>query len=245
MAPIDPVLADLESYDLEVVPCIQTIATKHGVDRSTLSKRWRGVTRSHEEGYAAQQALTPEEEYELVLYVEHLTSNGLPPTRPMVRNFASTIAKTRVSEAWATRFISRYECDLTTKWTTGMDAVRHKADAGSKYNLYYDLLHPKMSKYEILPRNSYNMDEKGFMVGVTTRSKRVFSRRQYEKKELTASLQDGNREWITLVATICADGTALPPALIFQSKNCTMQAPVVADIQAGKHQVHVSSTPSG
>jgi hypothetical protein len=83
------------------------------------------------------------------------------------------------------------------------------------------------------------------MIGVTTCSKRVFSRRQYEKKEVTASLQDGNREWITVVATICADGTALPPGLIFMSKNSTMQASWVADIEAGKHQVHVSSTPSG
>ncbi|KAF2025836.1 hypothetical protein EK21DRAFT_103688 [Setomelanomma holmii] len=108
----------------------------------------------------------PEEEYELILYIEHLTSNSLSPTRPMIRNFASTIAKTRVSEAW----------------TTGMDAVRHKADSGLKYMLYYNLLHPKMSQYEILPCNSYNMDKKGFMIGVTTRSKRVFSRRQYKKK---------------------------------------------------------------
>jgi hypothetical protein len=126
-----------------------------------------------------------------------------------------------------------------------MDAVRYAADSGLKYKLYYNLLHSKMSEYKVLPCNSYNMDEKGFMIGVTTRSKRVFSRRQYEKKEVTASLQDGNREWITVVATICADGTALPPGLIFMSKNSTMQASWVADIEAGKHQVHVSLTPSG
>jgi hypothetical protein len=126
-----------------------------------------------------------------------------------------------------------------------MDAVRYAADSGLKYKLYYNLLYSKMSEYKVLPCNSYNMDEKGFMIGVTTRSKRVFSRRQYEKKEVTASLQDGNREWITVVATICADGTALPPGLIFMSKNSTMQASWVADIEAGKHQVHVSSTPSG
>jgi hypothetical protein len=63
-----------------------------------------------------------------------------------------------------------------------------------------------MSQYEVLPCNSYNMDKKGFMIGVTTRSKQVFSQHQYEKKEVTASLQDGNREKITVVAMICADG---------------------------------------
>jgi hypothetical protein len=59
------------------------------------------------------------------------------------------------------------------------------------------------------------MDEKGFMIGVTARSKRVFSKRSWDKKEVTSSLQDGNREWITLLATVCGDGTTLPPAIIF------------------------------
>jgi hypothetical protein len=43
------------------------------------------MTRSRTDGYATQQALTPQQEYELVLYIEHLTSNGLPPTKPMIQ----------------------------------------------------------------------------------------------------------------------------------------------------------------
>jgi hypothetical protein len=33
-----------------------------------------------------------------------------------------------------------------------------------------------MQEYDVEPRNTYNMDEKGFFVGITTRSKRVFSK---------------------------------------------------------------------
>jgi hypothetical protein len=102
-----------------------------------------------------------------------------------------------------------------------------------------------MSEYEILPGNSYNMDEKGFMIGRINRSKRVFSRRQWDKKEVTSALHDGSREWVTLVAAVCADGTALSPGIIFESKNSTLQASWVADIEAGKHDVHVTLTPSG
>jgi hypothetical protein len=72
-----------------------------------------------------------------------------------------------------------------------------------------------MKQYDVQPRHCYNMDEKGFMIGVTGRSKRVFTRRQWEKKAVRASLQDGSREWITLLATVCADRSALPPGLIF------------------------------
>jgi hypothetical protein len=38
----------------------------------------------------------------------------------------------------------------------------------------------------------YNMDEKGFMLGVLTRSKRVFSRRMYEDGKMKAHIQDGS-----------------------------------------------------
>jgi hypothetical protein len=154
---IDEAIADLKSRDPGDDYCITTIARYYGVEHSRLSKRWRGVTCSKADEYAAQQALMPQQEYELVLYIEHLTSNGLPPTRPMVQNFASTIAKTRVSEAWVMRSIHRNETDLTTRWSTGMDAVHHAADSGLKYKLYYGLLHSKMSKYKVLPCNSYNM----------------------------------------------------------------------------------------
>ena len=62
---------------------------------------------------------------------------------------------------------------------------------------------------------------------------------------MTSALQDGNREWVTLLSTVCADGSALPPAIIFQSANNTLQDLWVADVKAGKHNVHISSSPSG
>jgi hypothetical protein len=74
-----------------------------------------------------------------------------------------------------------------------MDSKRHNADLNTKYELYFDLLQHKIAEYNIKPRHTYNMDEKGFMIGVTTRTKHVFSRRKWEKKEVRASLQDGNR----------------------------------------------------
>jgi hypothetical protein len=48
------------------------------------------------------------------------------------------------------------------------------------------------------------MDKKGFMLGVLTRSKRVFSRRLYEEGKIKAHTQDGSREWITLLAFLAS-----------------------------------------
>jgi hypothetical protein len=91
----------------------------------------------------------------------------------------------------------------------------------------------------------YNMDEKGFLIGILGRSKRIFSRRMWEKKEVTASLQDGSREFLTLLACCCADGSALPPGLIYATANGAIRSAWVEDIKAGEHEVFISSSPSG
>jgi hypothetical protein len=51
-----------------------------------------------------------------------------------------------------------------------------------------------MEEYDVLPGNTYNIDEKGFMIGQTGRSKRVFSRETWEKRRKTEVLQDGLRK---------------------------------------------------
>jgi hypothetical protein len=60
-----------------------------------------------------------------------------------------------------------------------------------------------------------------------------------------AALQDSSREWVTLLATVCADGTALPPAIVYQLDNSTLQAPCVAKVDTGKHACFISSSLSG
>jgi hypothetical protein len=221
------------------------IAEKHGVVRSTLTRKWRGETRSREAESIARQKLTPQQEEELVQYIEELTARHIPPTREMIQNFASSVAQEPVSESWVTRFINKYNIHLISQYSTGMDANRHNADSYVKYELYFNLLQRKFAEYKLDAEHTYNMDEKGFMIGITTRAKHVFSRRMWEKGEVKASLQDGNRAWITLLACVCGNGSALPPSLIYESANNTIQSSWVEEIQSGEHSVLVSSSPSG
>jgi hypothetical protein len=245
MAPIDDAAAAFGSHDSEDLLTLKGCADRFGVDRSTLGRRLRGVTRPKHEVSKQQQNVSPQQEYEIVRYIEGLTKQGLPPTRAMIQNFSSEIAKKRLSERWVSRFLDRNASHLISKWTTGMDATRHKAGSMGQYSLYFDLIHHKIEEYDIKPAHTYNMDEKGFMIGVTGRSKRVFSRSQWEKKEVTASLKDGSREWVTLLATICSDGTALPPGILYASASRSLLSTWVPDIKAGRHDVFISSTPSG
>jgi hypothetical protein len=126
-----------------------------------------------------------------------------------------------------------------------MDRNRHQANSKYSYNLYFDLLQQKIEKYNIEPCHTYNMDEKGFMIGVTGRSKQVSSRRLWKRKNMREALQDGPREWITVLAAICADGEKLPPGLIYAAASGALQSTWVANVKAKKHDVFITSTSSG
>ena len=92
MAPIDDAIADLESQEPGEKLILAEFARKWGVSRATLSRRWRRVTGSKSNGYAQQQAISPQQELELVRYIKTLTEKGLPPTREIIRNFSLEVA---------------------------------------------------------------------------------------------------------------------------------------------------------
>jgi len=60
----------------------------------------------------------------------------------------------------------------------------------------------------------YNMDEKGFMMGVALRCK-VICR---ENRQSTTLTQDGSREWVTVIETVSGDGRVLRPMIINKGK---------------------------
>jgi hypothetical protein len=245
MDPINEAIEEIKSLEQGETFTYAAIAKKHGVVRTTLMRRHKGISASYTTHGSNSRKLNPQQEAELVKYIQSLTARRLQPSNDMIRNFASAIAKGDVGVNWVTRFLKRNTEAIEAHWTTGMDRNRHKADSKDKYQLFFELLLEKIGEYNIQPENSYNMDEKGFLVGVIGRSKRVFDKGMWDSKEVRAALQDGNREWVTLLACICGDGTALAPGLLFASTNSTLQSTWVEDIKVGKHEVFVSSSPNG
>jgi hypothetical protein len=67
------------------------------------------------------------------------------------------------------------------------------------------------------------MDEKGFLIGELQKLKRIFTRKYFASGKLLGAGQDGNREWVTILACICMDGTYLPPSVIYQALSGNIQ----------------------
>ena len=126
-----------------------------------------------------------------------------------------------------------------------MDRDRCRADLGYKYSLYFELLKRKIEQYKIWPWLIYNMDEKGFLIGILLKMKRIFLKWRYKEIKLKQMLQDGNREWITLIVCICADGTALAPALIYQAVSGKVQDTWLQDYDYNDQYCFFSLLPSG
>jgi hypothetical protein len=72
-----------------------------------------------------------------------------------------------------------------------------------------------MTEFDVLPENTYNMDEKGFMIRVLSKTKRVFNKVLHKQRRFKQASHNSNWDWVTVIGAICADGTTLPLAVIF------------------------------
>ena len=88
------------------------------------------------------------------------------------------------------------------------------------------------------------MDEKGFLIGVGSATKRVMSREALRNGRITHASQDGSREFISLLACISGDGTALPPSLIYSGQTGDLRDSWVEDLVASD-EAYFSATEKG
>jgi hypothetical protein len=93
MNPIDAAIEMIESREPGASSSYRAVAKQFKVDRTTLLQRHKGIARSYADAAAYKQLLNTQQELELVQYIERCTERGLLPTREMVRNFASAVAR--------------------------------------------------------------------------------------------------------------------------------------------------------
>lgn len=68
-----------------------------------------------------------------------------------------------------------------------------------------------VEKYKIINKNIYSFDKKKFMIKVTVISTQVIILKKIKSLKIIKASQDKNKEWILLLAAICA----IPMKFIF------------------------------
>ena len=64
-------------------------------------------------------------------------------------------------------------------------------------------------------------------------------------KRIVGASHDGSREFITLIASICADGSSIPPALIYKGESKDLQDSWLDDFDEHAHRVFFASSKNG
>jgi len=132
-------------------------------------------------------------------------------THTTLTDHASEIAGKPIGMSWAKCFMSCHP-DLKVKWTTGLEECRAQSLNPVVINEFYKMLGELMQEHCFPAENIYNMDKKNIQLGI---GKRVAALVDHDQKSVY-QVEDGNRELVTIIKTVCADGTALHSSVIYQ-----------------------------
>ncbi|KAF4456327.1 hypothetical protein F53441_1486 [Fusarium austroafricanum] len=111
---------------------------------------------------------------------------------------------------WVHNFIQR-QPELKTRRFRRYDYQRAKCEDPTIIRDWFRLVENTVAKYGIQLDDMWNFDETGFMMGMIEPGMVVTSS---ERKGMPKKVQPGNREWITAIEAINAEGQSIPPFII-------------------------------
>ena len=202
---------------------LRDIAHLHGIPTlySTIWKRYNGTQQSIAEAHQSLQKLTVAEELTLVSFLNESAEHGFPQSHEQIENFANTILQSRlgtdttqtVGGSWSGRFLDRHRDVLQTHWSKPLDTQRASCMNPEAKKGWFELVKKFVVNLGIKPENLYGMDETGCPASDQGTRKVVGGR-----GTKTQHKQGGaDRENVTAIITICANGTALHPTIIFKA----------------------------
>jgi hypothetical protein len=198
---------------------LRRAAQIYEVPRVTLARRARG-TQPQAGRRDKQRPLTEPEEEEVIRHVIDLDARGFSPRIDHIRDMANRLRETRgalpIGKRWAYRFV-KSEPRLKTRLSRAYDLQRALCEDPELIKKWFELVKNMRAKYGIQDCDFYNFDETGFMMGVISGTGMVVT--SSERKGRAKKLQPGNREWVTAIECVSADGFVVPPMLVVQGKH--------------------------
>jgi hypothetical protein len=202
------------------IKSIRGAAKLYEIPHTTLADRANGIKarvdkRPH--GYK----LTQFEEDSLTEWILSMDSRGAAPRPSTVREMANILLAARgttplltVGVNWASTFVNRRD-ELQSRYSKRYDYQRALNEDPKSIKEWFSMVQHAIDENGIQPEDIYNFDETGFAMGLISSQKVVTRAEYYGRRSI---LQPGNREWVTAIETICADGYSLPPCIIFKGQ---------------------------
>ncbi|KAK5787481.1 hypothetical protein VI817_009978 [Penicillium citrinum] len=215
------ILLAVKAIKNKEISSIREAARCFDVPRATLQDRLRGYQFRHE-ARANSHKLTQYEEESLIEWILSMDLRGNPPRPSMAKDMANlllasrgTIPSPTVGINWVSTFIKCHKDMIASRFSRRYDYQRAQCEDPTVIREWFDSVQRVIVQYGIADEDIFNFDETGFAMGLTATAK-IITRAEYCGKR--SMLQPGNREWVTVIESICAQGWALPLYIIFKGK---------------------------
>ena len=171
----------------------------------------------------------------LVTCISRATETGNPVQQSFIHDMAEQLLKSHVTsqieftrpigEAWVPRFLGRYP-HLKTKLSKTIEASRVKQVTKDQVTAFFNETYEVIEKRNIKLKNIYNVDETGISLNYITDNRLFYwyasidtccYRYRFFRQVLYT--QPGRQEWATSIECIGADGSSLPPFIIFKGES--------------------------
>ena len=203
----------LQAYRNDPKLSLRRAAKIYQVKYSTLFDRENGVT-ARCDWIPKSRKLSDLEEQIIVQFILDLDSRGFPPRLRGVEEMVNRLLAERdaspVGKRWASNFVRR-QPDLKTRFNRRYDYQRAKCEDPAIIRDWFRLVENTIAKYGINLADIYNFDETGFMMGIIASGMVVTGA---ERRGKAKSVQPGNREWVTVIQAINAEGWAIAPFIV-------------------------------
>lgn len=204
-------------------PTFRGIAKPFGIDYCLLQRRVEGTGTSKAQSNADKSHLLEAEALVLIDTMIEQAYRCFPWSLRDLELNALEIIQTRkpdftgFGKNWTHRFLVKYGARVSTKWATSLDTIRAKSISKVVLEHYTSLLGDVIKTHNIDPGDTYGFDETGVPLGGGDHKKRVIGPKGLKQVKKQG---DANKEQMTGMCTICADGTAdVPPVVIFPGQN--------------------------
>ena len=206
--------AALQELSLKPTLSIRKVAGNFGVPKSTLADRKTIGCQNAKLAHHHETILSSTQEQALVDWAIFQDDLGVPICKTLLKDKAEAILQVTAPEKrlgvhWVDRFIKRYP-EIEMRYSQRLEHQRSLANNPKVLEHHFKVFDRAVKKYQIKNETIWNIDEKGFQVGISTRIK-VICRAGKRNPRYT---DDGNRENVTVLEVISAVGKLLPPLII-------------------------------
>lgn len=199
-------------------PSYRNVAERFGINHALLRRRVLDIGTSKAQSNAKKAHLSETEATIAIDFAIEMAYRAFPLTLAGLQAHAEEQVRARdpsfrgFGKNWPDRFMTKYAHRISTKWGVSLDSIRAKTVTPASVEHYFNLLEDTLQTHNIQPHNIYGFDESGFPLGGGKKT-RVISPTGSGAQKIQ---RGGDKENVTVMATICANGTNVPPVVIFK-----------------------------